>query len=181
MSEESRTVSSEVEKKGFAIADLILVAVLIAAGAVLKITVGSVINFFGMKPNFIIAMYCLAIALIRPKFYQSAIIGLIVGAVCQFLPGTPWLNFASELVGACCMYLLLKGMKALTKANLEVSISTLISSAVSGATYVVCLFVFTGAEASALVAYVPIVLCTSILNAVIVQLLYMPLKKMLKK
>jgi len=181
MSEESRTVSSEVEKKGFSISDLILVAVLIAAGAVLKICVGSVINFFGMKPNFIIAMYCLAIALIRPKLYQSAIIGLIVGAVCQFLPGTPYLNFISELLGAVCMYFMLKLMKTITKANLEVAICTLISTIISGGSYTVCLFLFTGAEASALVAYVPIVLCTAVLNAIIVQILYMPLKKMLKK
>lgn len=53
------------EKKGLQIRDLILVAVLLAAGAVLKFFVGSLINIGGMKPNFIIAMYCMAIALIN--------------------------------------------------------------------------------------------------------------------
>lgn len=47
--------------------DLILIAVLLAAGAVLKLTVSSFFSFAGMKPNFIIAMYCLAIILVRPK------------------------------------------------------------------------------------------------------------------
>ena len=96
---EKRVVKTE-ETKGFSIQDLIIVAVLLAAGAVLKLFVGSVINFFGMKPNFIIASYCLAILLVRPKLPGCAIIGILAGAICQFLPGTPWLNFISELLGA---------------------------------------------------------------------------------
>jgi hypothetical protein len=104
---EKREMTLE-KKSKFSISDLILVAVLLAAGAVLKLCVGSVINFFGMKPNFIIAMYCLAIMLIRPDktgtaVVQAAIIGILAGAICQFLPGTPWLNFISELLGAVCM------------------------------------------------------------------------------
>ena len=83
-------------KKGITLQDLLLTAVLLAAGAVLKFFVGTFINFFGMKPNFIIAMYCMAIVLIRPKIYYSLIIGIIAGAICQVFPGTPYLNFASE-------------------------------------------------------------------------------------
>ena len=104
---EKRVVKTE-EKKGFSIQDLIIVAVLLAAGAVLKLFVGSVVNFFGMKPNFIIASYCLAILLVRPKLIECAIIGLLAGAICQFLPGTPWLNFISELLGAVAMYFMIK-------------------------------------------------------------------------
>ena len=63
---EKRVLTKE-ETKGFSVQDLIIVAVLLAAGTVLKLFVGSVINFFGMKPNFIIASYCLAILLVRPK------------------------------------------------------------------------------------------------------------------
>ena len=92
---EKRNVVTE-ENKGFSTGDLILVAVLLAAGTVLKLLVGTYVNFFGMKPNFIIASYCLAILLIRPKLWQAAIIGLLTGAVCQFLPGTPYINSVSE-------------------------------------------------------------------------------------
>ena len=42
-----------------------------------------------MKPNFIIAMYCLAILLIRPRLSESLIIGIMSGNVYQFFPGTP--------------------------------------------------------------------------------------------
>lgn len=55
-----------------------------------------------MKPNFMIAMYCLAIILARPKIYQSVVIGLLVGVVSQIpmLNATPLVNIASEMVGA---------------------------------------------------------------------------------
>ena len=53
-----RTIVADQKKDGLSVRDLILVAVLIAAGAVLKLTVSSFLNFAGMKPNFMIAMYC---------------------------------------------------------------------------------------------------------------------------
>ena len=97
-----RTIVADQKKDGLSVRDLILVAVLIAAGAVLKLTVSSFLNFAGMKPNFMIAMYCLAIILTRPKIYQSVVIGLLVGVVSQIpmLNATPLVNIASEMVGA---------------------------------------------------------------------------------
>ncbi|MDR1775799.1 MAG: hypothetical protein LBS17_05100 [Actinomycetes bacterium] len=163
------------------ISSLILVAVLLAAGAVLKMTVGSVINFFGMKPNFIIAMYCLAILLIRPNLVQAGIIGLITGAICQLLPGTPYLNFISELLGALAMAALIRLPLRIGKLDAMPAIGTFVSTVISGGSFVVCLFVFAGAEASSLVAYIPIVLCTAALNTVIVSALYVPLRKVLKR
>lgn len=59
-----RAQKREVAKKnesGLSVRDLILIAVLLAAGAVLKLTVSSFFSFAGMKPNFIIAMYCLSL------------------------------------------------------------------------------------------------------------------------
>lgn len=174
--EEKRTLSAET-KKGLQTGDYILIAVLIAAGAVLKLCVGSVINFFGMKPNFIIAMYCLAILLIRPKIAEAAVIGIITGAVCQFLPGTPYINFISELLGAVCMAVLVK----IPMGKFNALISTFVSTVVSGGSFTICLFIFMHAAASSLVAYVPIVLCTAVINCILVQVLYIPLKKALKK
>ena len=67
---EKRTVVVDEHKDGLAIQDLILIAVLIAAGAVLKLTVSSFLTFAGMKPNFMIAMYCIAIILTRPILFS---------------------------------------------------------------------------------------------------------------
>jgi hypothetical protein len=182
---EKREMKKE-NPSGFSISDLILVAVLLAAGAVLKLLVGSVINLFGMKPNFIIAMYCLAILLLRPAKLstavgQAAIIGILAGAICQFLPGTPWLNFISELLGAVCMALLIRLPMKIGKVNLTAAIATFLSTLVSGGTFVACLFLLLDAATKSLVAYVPIVLSTALINAIIVQLLYVPLKAVLKK
>ena len=176
-----REITTIEKKKSLSISDLILVAVLLAAGAILKIFVGSVINFFGMKPNFIIAMYCLAILLIRPKIYEAAIIGLLAGAICQFLPGTPYINFISELLGAVTAAALIKVPMKVGKVNLGIIVTSFVSTVVSGATYTICLFIFIKASLSSLAAYVPIVLLTAVINCIIVQLLYIPLKTALKK
>jgi len=192
MSEENQNVESqttegvrrqvEEEKKGgLTLKDLLLTAILLAAGAVLKFLVGSFVNFFGMKPNFIIAMYCMAIALIRPKIWYCAVIGLIAGAICQFFPGTPWLNFASELAGALVMGALMNIPLKVKEFNFMSMIATFLSTIVSGGLFVVLLLTVIHADKSSLVAYVPIVLGTAGLNTVIVGALYLPLKKVLKK
>ena len=168
-------------KKGLNIADLLLTAILLAAGAVLKFFVGSIINIGGMKPNFIIAMYCMIIVLIRPKILYCAVIGLLAGAICQFFPGTPYLNFASELAGALAMGLLIKCPLKFGKFDPVPALATFLSTVVSGGLYTVLLIFVIHADKATLVAYIPIVLCTALFNAVIVQILYYPLKKALKK
>lgn len=173
---EKRVVKEE-SRAAVEIRSLILTAVLLAAGAVLKFFAGSVINIGGMKPNFIIAMYCLAILLIKPNLPHAAIIGVLAGAVCQFFPGTPYINFISELAGAVVMALLLR---IPMQRNVSSVVSTFLATVVSGGLYTVCLFLFTGAAVETLVAYVPIVLCTALINCVIVGVLYVPTRAALK-
>ena len=61
------------------------------------------------------------------------------------------------------------------------AVSTFISTVISGGLYTVLLFVVIKSDPSAIAAYVPIVLGTASLNAVIVALLYAPLMKAIKK
>lgn len=173
------------EKRGLSISDVILVGVLLAAGAVLKFFVGSVINF-GMKPNFIIAMYCLAILLIKPKLYESLIIGIIAGAVCQFFPGTPYINFISEAIGAVVMSItMLIPILQIGKLNLKPVVCTFVSTLASGFTFIGVMYMafYAGADITPtpLAIFLGIIFGTAIINAVIVQLLYIPLKLALKK
>ena len=169
-------------KRGVELRDLLLTAVLLAAGAVLKFFVGAFVNIAGMKPNFVIALYCMAIVLLRPTIWFSVVIGILAGAICQFFPGTPYLNFASEIAGALCM-----GMLILVRAKsraMEIAlaaVSTFISTVISGGLYTILLFVVIKSDPSAMAAYVPIVLGTATLNAVIVALLYAPLMRAIKK
>ncbi len=176
-----RRESKKEEKKGLGIRELILTAVLLAAGAVLKFFAGSLINIGGMKPNFIIAMYCMTLILIRPRIVEAAIIGILAGAICQFFPGTPYVNFASEFAGAVAMGILIKiGSIKIVKFDILPCVSTFISTVISGGLYTIILILLLGASKATLAAYIPIVLCTAAINSVIVQVLYYPLKATLK-
>lgn len=185
---ELRTVAGTSEtKSGLSTQDLILVAVLLAAGAVLKLTVGSLFSSFGMKPNFIIAMYCLAIILTKPRLGQAVIIGLIAGLICQIplLNATPLLNIASETLGGLTCGLLLRvPMNIGGKLDVNPFVNTFISTFVSGATFAgIAIYVNVvstgGAVLPALIAYAVIILGTAAINAVIVQALVPTLRKAL--
>ncbi|MDR0975097.1 MAG: hypothetical protein LBL80_05345 [Ruminococcus sp.] len=178
------------KKAGLTLSDLMLTAVLLAAGAVLKFAVGNIINF-GMKPNFIIAMYCIIILLIRPKISGAAIIGILAGAVCQFFPGTPYVNLVSELIGAVVMCLLIglpfnfknKFLDGFLKVPVNVFITTLFSG-FSFLGLMWLLYFARGAKdtpPAALGVFLGIILGTATINAVIVSVLYPTLKKVLKK
>ena len=181
---EKRTVITQ-EKKGMTARDMLLIGILLAAGAVLKFFVGSFFNFAGMKPNFVIAMYCLIILLIRPKVYEAAVIGLLAGFVCQFFPGQPYLNFASELVGAVAMSLLIRIPMTIKKFSLHPIVATFLSTLFSGFTFVGVMYFlyFTGYDIkpTPLGLFLGIILGTALFNSLLVQLLHLPLSLMLKK
>jgi hypothetical protein len=177
------------ERTGIGVSDALLIGVLLAAGAVLKFFVGSVINF-GMKPNFIIAMYCLVILLIKPKVSEAAIIGLLSGAICQFFPGQPYINFASELIGAMVMAFLVKipaGTGHIGKRSFSVKpvVCTFFSTLASGFSFigVMYLMYYSGADIkpTPLAIFMAIIFGTAFINSLIVQVLYVPLKLVLKK
>ena len=187
---EKRVVSTQ-EKQGFSTQDLILVAVLLAAGAVLKLTVSSFLTFAGMKPNFMIAMYCLAIILVRPKLFQAALIGFITGLISQIpmLNATPLVNLASETLGALVCGILVLVLAKVARDNFAAqsvafpAVITFLSPVVSGYTF--ALIVGCGINglgvAQVLVMYVPRVIGTAGMNAVCAAILTPVLKKALKR
>ncbi|MDR3147783.1 MAG: hypothetical protein LBU00_05330 [Treponema sp.] len=181
-------------KKGLQIRDVLLIGILLAAGVVLRTAVGTVINF-GMKPNFIIAMYCLTILLIRPGLVEAAIIGLLSGAVCQFFPGQPYINIVSEFLGALAMCLLIRipivkdeaggGVVRTALQAARITGCTFLSTLVSGFSFigVMYLMYYAGAAITPtpLAIFLAIIFGTALINAVIVQILYIPLKLALKR
>ena len=188
---EKRTVVVDERKDGLAIQDLILIAVLIAAGAVLKLTVSSFLTFAGMKPNFMIAMYCIAIILTRPNLIQSACIGLLVGLVSQIplLNATPLVNFASELVGAVVCCLLVTVLSRVASRNSLIqnvafpAVITFVSTIFSGYTFAMIVGVtVSGLEPMAVFGvYAVMVLGTAAMNCVVAAILVPVLRKVLKK
>lgn len=179
------------KKSGFSVQDLILVAVLIAAGAVLKLTVSSFLSFGGMKPNFMIAMYCLAIILTRPKVYQSLIIGLLVGLVSQIpmLNATPLVNIPSEMVGALVCGILVSVLLKVAPENKVCQnavfpvIITFVSTVFSGYTFAMIVGVaVSGLEPLAVFGvYAVMVLGTATMNSVVAVILTPILRAVLKK
>ena len=188
---EKRTVVVDERKDGLAIQDLILIAVLIAAGAVLKLTVSSFLTFAGMKPNFMIAMYCIAIILTRPNLIQSACIGLLVGLVSQIplLNATPLVNFTSELVGAvvCCLLVTIFSRVASRNSLIQnmafPAVITFVSTTFSGYTFAMIVGVtVSGLEPVAVFGvYAVMVLGTAAMNCVVAAILVPVLRKVLKK
>lgn len=171
-------------KGGLDVGSLVLVAVLLAAGAILKLTLGSVLTFVGMKPNFIIAMYCLAILLVKPKPSQALVIGLIAGCICQIpmLNATPYLNLASETLGGLVMGLLMLVPMKFGKVDAKAPVATFIATVVSGYTFVLLLAAMNGiAVPVALVSYAVMVFGTALFNAILVSVLVVPLRKVLKR
>lgn len=172
------------EQDGLSVRDLILIAVLLAAGAVLKLTVSSFLSFGGMKPNFMIAMYCLAIILVRPKVGQAAVIGLLTGLISQIpmLNATPWVNIASETLGATvCGLLILIPMKA-GKLDLNPLVTTFLSTVVSGYTFAIIVGLMNGLNLGAiLITYAVMVFGTAAVNCILVEILALPLARVLKR
>ncbi|HML46597.1 MAG TPA: hypothetical protein PKE04_07590 [Clostridia bacterium] len=179
---EKRTVERK-KARGLAnVQNLILLGVLLAAGAVLKLVLTS--YFTVMKPNFVIAMYCLAILLIRPTLLEGAIVGILAGVMCQFFPGLPYINLASELVGAIAMVLLMRLPLQIRSLDLRPVACTVLATLCSGFTYVGVMYAMFYAGASIvptpLAVFMGIIFGTAALNAVIVQVLYVPLRAALK-
>ena len=169
---------------GLSIQDLILIAVLLAAGAVLKLTVATFLTVAGMRPNFIIATYCLAILLTRATPVQSLVIGLLAGLICQLpmMAGTPWLNLISEPLGGLTMGLLILVPMKFGKFDANPVISTFAATVVSGYAYVFALAVVNGISIPvAAVSYAFMVFATAAFNCILVGILTPPLKKVLKR
>ena len=185
---ELRETKTAETKQGLGTQDLILIAVLLAAGAVLKLTVGTLLSSMGMKPNFIIAMYCLAIILTRPTVGQATIIGLLAGLLCQLpmLNATPLLNLVSETLGALVCGLLIKVSMKVGSVDINPLVNTFISTVVSGGVFAAMAIYINvvsqgGDVAVAAATYTAIVLGTATFNCVLVQILVPPLKKVLKR
>ena len=176
----------ERERESLSVRDLILVAVLLAAGAVLKLTVSSFLSFGGMKPNFIIAMYCLAIILVRPKLAQAIVIGLIAGLICQIpmLAATPYVNIPSEVLGALACGLLIRiPLKIGGKLDLNPLVTTFLSTVVSGYTFAIIVGVVLNGLSFpvTLVTYAVMVFGTATINCILVAVLAMPLRRVLER
>ncbi|MEW6624229.1 MAG: tryptophan transporter [Bacillota bacterium] len=158
-----------------------IVAVLIAIGAVLRIVSPSIA---GITPNWVIAMYCLAIILARPNLVGALGIGFAAGAICMVTSKSPvpYINLISEPVGAVAALALVLAIPRLSIKNylLNPFIITFLATLASGITFItVNMLALSLPMEVTKVVFVTVVLPVATFNAVITQLLYAPAKKFL--
>lgn len=178
---EARTVTTD-EHKGFIdVSSLVLLAVLLAAGFILNLTVGNALGIVGIKPQFIIASYSLAILLKRSSLGQAALYGIISAAVIQLTTSIPGLNFLTETVAAVAMAALIKLNIKVGGKNITPLVAAFLTTLLSGGLFAVLGTLIMGAALPTVVVKIPIVLGTAIFNAIVVQALYLPLNKVLNK
>lgn len=158
------------------ISALILLAVLLAAGLILNMTLGNALAMTGIKPQFIIAAYSLAILLTRSGFAQAAVFGLISAAVIQINTSIPGLNFATEVAGALTMAALVRSDIRIAGRSVTPLVAAFAATLVSGALFAVAGTVLSGFAIEAALVKVPIVAGTAVFNAIVVQALYLPLR-----
>lgn len=162
----TRTVAAS-SRGALDISAIVLLSVLLAAGFILNFTLGNALAITGIKPQFIIAAYSLAILLTRANLTQSVLYGLISAAVIQLSTSVPGLNFVTEVAPA--------------GRSITPLIAGFAATLVSGALFAGLGTVLMGAALVTVTAKIPVVLGTAVFNAIVVQALCTPLKAVLKR
>jgi len=158
-------------------------ALFLAIGAVMRLVSPSVA---GISPNWLIAMYCLAILLIRPGMLRAAGIGLVAGAVSVLTSKSifPYGNLVSETVGAvvCAGLAGLPLAFKLGAVSFRPAVLGLLSTLASGFTFVtIAKLMLNLPLAVYLYGMLPVVLTVAAVNSIICQALYYPARRLLSR
>lgn len=176
----ARTVTATANSAGIIdIKSLVLLAILLAAGFILNLTLGNALAIVGIKPQFIIAAYALAILLIDANYLQAIIFAVISACVIQLTTSIPGLNFVTETVAALAMVVLVKS--GIGGKNVNPLVATFVTTLISGALFAVFGTVIMGGAIVSAAVKIPLVLGTAVFNAILVQALSIPLKKVFTK
>lgn len=166
---------------------LAMVAVLLAIGAVLRAVTPPIA---GITPNFVIAMYCLAILLIRPNLGGALGIGLVGGAVAMIFSKSPipYLNLITEPAGALACAFIVSYLPEFSLKNYSFKpiLAAAIGTLTSGLLYITLNFKFAlnlppeNMMIAWKTAFIAVVIPVASINALLNQIFYAPAKKFLK-
>lgn len=169
------------------ITSLVLVAVLFAAGCILDFTVAKPLRIGNIQPEFVIASFCLAILLVRPKIYQGAIIGALAATLIQLNTSIPFLEYACDIPAAIIMTAILIGYvhlfpkDAVRKVSVFPFIATFVTTVISGCIFASIATCFIMHSPEMIIGMLPIIFGTAAFNAIIVEILYTPIRLVLHK
>ena len=165
------------EGSRFDVASLVLVAMLLAAGFILNMTVGKALSMTGIQPEFVISSYCLAILLLRPTLPHGVLIGVLAATVIQFTTSIPGLEYVCDIPASLLMAAIVRLTGERGPRGLVPFLSTCVTTAVSGLIFAtLATVVVLRGEPLAVLAMLPIVVGTALANAIVVQSLYLPLR-----
>ena len=112
---------------------------------------------------------------------QAAVFGLISAAVIQFSTSIPGLNFATELAGATCAALIGRACLRIAGRDVTPLAAGGLATLVSGTLFAVAGTLLMGAALPTALVKVPLVLGTTVFNALVVQCLSAPLRAALNR
>jgi hypothetical protein len=151
-----------------------LIAVLLGAGTLLQYFI-SPLGLL-LTPDVITAFFCLGIILVQPGIRGALGIGIAGGFLSLLIPGSilPWANLVSGPAGAYACYYFYETFRYGRTAPL---VTTFTATLVSGCTFVAIATVVIygtilsrfGNFGAFFMTYLPIIIGTAVLNAVIVQ------------
>lgn len=166
--------------------DIAIVGIMLAIGAILRYFLAMLHT--PLTPNMIIAFYCLAIILVRPKILEALGIGIVAGILSMLISSSmfPPGNLISEPLGALACF----GLYAVLKEKIAgPAVTTFVTTLVSGFSWVAVSLVAVSFGFATLkttmmgymTVFVPIVVITAIFNAIIVQILFFPANRVLNR
>lgn len=167
--------------------DIAIVGILLAVGAIVRYL--SLVIPGPIVSNLVIAFYCLAIILVIPTFTEVIGIGIVAGIVCALLSHSifPPSNLISEPIGAVTCLMTYKAL--MSRFSISPAVSTFLGTLASGTTFVVVAMLMVAPTiltkydtmGAFVIAIIPIVGGTAIVNLVIAQILYVPASKVLSR
>ena len=159
---------------------LTISTLMLAIGMLLHLVSPSVAGF---TPNWMIAMYCIAIILIRPSLGRAAGIGVVAGALeIPFSKSAfPYGNLLAEPVGAVVCALIAHSAFKMTAGsfNFRPAVAAFLSTVASGMTFITVLkFVLALPLNVYLYVLIPVVFTVAGVNTVLAQLMFFPAQKL---
>ena len=156
---------------------LILVAILLAAGFILNLTVGKALSVTGIQPEFVLSSVCLAILLLEPGVPQALVIGMLGATVIQITTSVPLLEYLCDFPASIVCGLLAHALLRSRARGVAPLVVAFVTTVVSGLIFAsVSTLVVLRAPIQNIVVMFPVVFGTAVANAVVVQALYVPLK-----
>lgn len=166
--------------------DIAIVGILLAIGAILRYFLAMLHT--PLTPNMIIAFYCLAIILVRPKVLEALGIGIVAGILSMLISSSifPPANLISEPIGALVCF----GLYAVLKDRIGgPAVATLTTTLASGFSFAAIALLAVAPKIldkystvfGFILVFVPIVVITAVFNAIIVQILYYPANRVLNR